>query len=501
MKNELIDHSQTRKELKIEIDPAEVRAEYDRVSEEFAASASVPGFRKGRAPVTEIKRRYKNEIRGEVVQNLVPRLVQEAIIERRLNVLGEPQIYPGEGEGLEKMGEAPLNVNVLVEVMPDVTLSNYKGLEVARRVRPVTDEAVEQMVNDLREQSASLQPVEDRGAEAGDTVTVNFIGKYIEPASDEEIKADDVEVVLGSEGVLQEFNDQLTGAREDDAKTFSIKYPEDFAAQGLAGKEIEYTATVTAVRRKELPDLDDEWARSFGEEGIDSLDELRSRLREQLEERARYESEQRLRAEVVRKLMDIHEFELPESLIQHHTRRLIESTARDMMRRGVDPRNSSLNWEGMQGRFRERAEEEVRGSMLLERIADAEQIEPSEEEINQEIESLAVATQQTPEQVRAALTKQGGESSIADGLRHRKALDLLVENANVSDAEWREDEEPSATAAQQSDEAANEATAADSTEADSTAATASATGSRANEEAAAKASSAGGASQPGEGEG
>jgi trigger factor len=437
--------------LKIEIDAVEVRAEMERVSQQIAVTASVPGFRKGHAPVSVIRTRFKNEIRGEVVQKLIPRAINEAINEKQLNVLGEPDIHLDPGAGLEKMGEAPLAVHAHVEVMPDVQLGDYKGLEAARRVRPVTDAHVEEMIEGLREQSASLQPVEDRGAQEGDTVTVNFVGKYIEPPSDEDIKAEDVDVVVGGEGVLPEFTDQLTGVRADDVKTFRIKYPEDFSSKGLAGKEIEYTATVTAVRRKELPDLDDEWARSFGEEGIDSLDTLRARLREQLEERARSESDHRLRDELMTKLTGAHEFELPESLIEYQSRRLLESTVRDMAQRGVDPLSAGLNWEQMQSVFRARAEEDLRGSMLLERIADAEQIEPSDKEINEEIESIAAATRQTSEQVRAALTKQGGERSIADRLRHRKALDLLVDNANVRDEEWREDVEPRATQTDQAD--------------------------------------------------
>jgi trigger factor len=469
MKTELIDHSQTRKELKIEIEAAEVRAEYDRVSQTYAAQASVPGFRKGRAPVAVVRTRFKNEIRGEVVQNLIPRAINEAINERGLNVLGEPEIHLEPGEGLEKMGDAPIEVHAHVEVMPEVALGTYKGLEIARRVRPVSDEMVEKMLDDLREQSASLQPVEDRGAQEGDTVTVNFVGKQIDPPSDEDIKVDDVDVVVGGDGVLPDFTEQLTGTRADDVKTFTVKYPEDFSSQGIAGKEIEYTATVTAVRRKELPDADDEWAKSFGEE-IDSVATLRAKMREQLTERSLMESDHRLRGELIRKLTGAHEFELPDSLVEYQSRQLLESTMRDMMQRGMDPRGAGVNWEGMQDVFRARAEEDLRGSLLLERIAEEENIEPSQEEINQEIESFAAATRQTPEQVRAALTKQGGERSIADRLRHRMALDLLVENARVSDEEWREDEvaeasdaAPEASADESSDESASTGAAAEST--------------------------------------
>ncbi|HEX9917800.1 MAG TPA: trigger factor, partial [Pyrinomonadaceae bacterium] len=438
--------SPTRKELKIEIDAADVRAELERVTERYAAAVSVPGFRKGRAPNSVVRQRYKNEIRGEVVQNLVPQAINEAINEGALNVIGEPEnIHFDNNEALEKLGEHPLSIHANVEVLPEVALGEYKGLEVARRTRPVTDETVEAMIENLREQSASLQPVEDRPAETGDTVTVNFTGRHIDPPAEEDINAEDVEVVLGGEGVLADFNEQLMGTKPDDVKTFVVKYPADFSSQGLAGKEIEYTATVTAVRRKELPETDDEWAKTFGEE-IDSVETLRAKLRENLTERARLESEHRLRDEVMGKLIEAHEFEVPESLVKSQARRLLESTVRDMMQRGMDPRKQELDWENLQGMLEAQATDDLRGSILLERIAEAEEIEPTDEEIEQEIEAIAEGSRQSVEQVRAALTKQGGERSIADRLRHRMALDLLIENARVSEEEWREDAPPAEAA-------------------------------------------------------
>ena len=143
--------------------------------------------------------------------------------------------------------------------------------------------------------------------------------------------------------------------------------------------------------------------------------------------------------ELMAKLADAHQFELPDSLVEYQSRQILERTVRDMMQRGMDPRGQDINWEGLQDVMRARAEDELRGSMLLERIADAENIEPTDEEIAQEIESIAAATRQTTEQVRAALTKQGGERSIADRLRHRKALDVIVGSARVTDEEWREE--------------------------------------------------------------
>ncbi len=456
MKTELVEQSPTRKELKIEIAATEVRAEYDRVSDYYAARVNVPGFRKGHAPRAVVRQRFKNEIRGEVVQNLVPRAVNDAINEHNLNAIREPDVHLENDAGLEQFGEQPLSIHVHVEVLPEVELGEYKGLAAARRVRPVADADIDEWLERMREAGATMQPVEDRGAELGDVVTADFLGKYIEPPEPDDINVSDVEVELGGEGVVPEFTENLLGVQADEVKTFRVQYPEDFErAPGLAGKLIEYTATVTAVRHKELPTLDDEWAQSLGEE-IESLADLRAKLREDFERRARYEAEQRVRGELLRKLAAAHQFEVPESLVKSQARRLLESTVRDMAQHGIDPRSPDINWENMQGVFETQAAEDVRESYLLERIAEAEQIEVADEEIAQEIERIAQASRQSVEQVRAALTKQGGERSIADRLRHRKALDLIASAAKVKDAEWREEEPPAQaeTEAAASDETA-----------------------------------------------
>jgi trigger factor len=440
MKTELIDVSPTRKEIKIEIEPEAVRAAYDRVSDRYAQHATVPGFRPGHAPREVVRTRFKDKIRGEVLQEVVPQAIQDAIAEHALDVIGEPGIHLDNSEGLGKLGTEPINVHVHVEVLPEVTLGEYKGLEAARRVRPVTDEDVDRVIEGLREASASLQPVEDRGAEVGDTVTVNFHGKFVETPEEEDITADDVDVELGGPGVQQEFTDNLLGVKADEEKTFTVDYPADFTSRGLAGKKVEYMAKVVAVRRKELPEVDDEWAKSLGEE-FESLENLRAKVLEDLQKRAGVESDNRLRSEAMKKLVEAHPFEVPQTLSEHQANNRLEAAVRDMIERGMDPRGQQINWEGVRDSMKAQAEFDVRGSMLLEKIAEREKIEVSDEEIEAEINEIAASSRQTPEQVRVALTKQGGTTSIADRLRNRKALDLIVENASVTDEEWSEEEQ------------------------------------------------------------
>jgi len=442
MKTECVDVSPTRKEIKIEIDPAAVRATYDRISDRYAKQAKVPGFRPGHAPRAVVRTRYKNEIRAQTLQELVPDAVNQAIDKHELTALGEPDVQLDNSEALEKFGEEPISVKVNVEVLPKVELRDYKGIEVVRKTRAITETNVDEMLEALRETSAVMQPVEDRAAALGDTLTVNFDGKFlgeaIDGAEEENIKADEVEVTLGGKGVQQEFTDNLIGAKADDEKTFIVDYPQDFSSKGLAGKRVEYTAKVTAVRVKELPEVDDEWARSLGED-FDSVKTLRVKIRDDLEKRARQEADHRLRAELMRNLLKGHQFEVPQSLIDHQTSYRLESVVRDMMERGVDPRHQEINWVGARAELKVQAEEDVRGSMLLERIADEEKIEIANEEIEAEIEAIARGSQQPIEQVSSVLTKEGGERSIANRLRNRKALDLLVENARVIDEELPEE--------------------------------------------------------------
>ena len=443
MKTELTDVSQTRKEIRIEIEPSLIRSTYDRISDEYSKAAKVPGFRPGHAPRSVIRTRYKNEIRTEVLRELLPEAVNNAIGEHSLAAIGEPNVELDNTEALEHLGDAPLTVKVGVEVLPEIKLDNYKGLEAQRSVRPVTDEDIEKTIDNVRNASAALQPVEDRGAELGDTVTINARGNFVENPEEEDIKVDDVEIVLGGEGVQQEFTDNLLGVRPDDKRSFAVDYPQDFSSPGLAGKKVAYEAEVTAVRRKELPELDDEWAKSLGDES-DTVATLRSKIRHDLELHAKADAERKMQAELVRKLVAAHQFEVPQSFIEQQTNQRLQTVVREMIGRGFDPRSENMNWDGAREELRAQAEEDVRATMLLEQIAEAENITVSNEEVEAEIEALANASRQSVEQVRAALTKSGGERSIAHRLRNRKALDLLIENANITEAEWTESKDSEA---------------------------------------------------------
>jgi trigger factor len=447
MKTELKEISATRKQIDVVIEPEAVRAVYDRISDQYAKGANVPGFRPGHAPPGVVRSRFKDQIRTELLRELLPDAVQKAVEEHKLAPLGEPELNLENTEGLSELGEKPISFTVNVEVLPDIKLGDYKGLEVARRARPVNDEDLDRVIESLRENSATLEPVEDRGARPGDTVTANFHGKFLSEPDAEPIKVEDVDVVLGGPGVVPEMTDNLTGAKPDDEKVFTVDYPADFTSKGLAGKQVEYTIKVSAVRIKELPELDDEWAQSLGEE-VESLGDLRAKVRSDLESQTKNDADNKVRADLVRQIVEAHELELPERLVEHQTEVRLESVVRDMIGQGIDPRNKELDWDKARESLKQQASYDLRGSLLLERIADEEKIEVSEQEIDDEIKAIADASRQSPEQVRGILTKQGGERSIAGRLRNRKALEFLVANAKVTDQDWEEEKQESEVSSQ-----------------------------------------------------
>jgi trigger factor len=440
MKTELKEISPTVRQIDVQIEADAVRSAYDSISDRYVKLANVPGFRPGHAPRAVVRTRFKEQIRTEVLRELLPDAAQKAIDEHQLEPLGEPQLDLETAEGLDQLGSQPISFHLTVEVLPQIKLGEYKGLKATRRTRPVTDRDVDELIENLRENSASLDPVEDRGAQLGDTVTANFHGAFLEQPDAEPMNVEDVEVVLGGEGVVPEITDNLLDVKPEDEKTFRVNYPENFSAKGLAGKLVEYTVKVSAVRVKVLPEIDDEWAQSLGDE-IESIEDLRAKVRADVEARAKHEAEGKMRADLVRQLVTAHEFELPDRLLEHQTEHRLESVVRDMVGQGLDPRNPQLDWEKARDSLKEQAGYDLRGSLLLEEIADEEKLDVSEQEINDEIQAIATASRQSPEQVRTILTKQGGERSIAGRLRNRKALDFLVAHANVTDEEWKEEKE------------------------------------------------------------
>lgn len=435
------DVSQSRKDLAIEVPAEEVKAEYEKAYNAYARYAKVPGFRPGRVPRGVVKQRFSKEVKDEVIGQLLPHALEHAITDHKLRVIGEPRLQDisvNEGE--------PLKFKVSLEVLPEFELKEYKGLKVTKRVARVTDEAVDAVIERWREQSAEFVTVEDRPAQEGDFVSVNLVGKYVEPEAaheQEDLKAEDVQIELGGANVQPEFTENLRGVQAGDVRMFRVTYPEDFGSEGLAGKTLDFMATVVAVREKELPELDDDFAQQFEYE---SLAEMRAKVREQLVTEAEQRAEQRLREDVITELLRDYDFEVPASMVEQQavdrTREMFDL----LLRSGAPPQMlREMNWRDQINMARESAQRDIRTAMVVSRIGAAAGVPVTDAEIEAEIERIAAAQGATVEELKARLTKEEAISSIANRLSYQKSLDVIVNQAQITTEEITESEEAALT--------------------------------------------------------
>jgi trigger factor len=335
--------------------------------------------------------------------------------------------------------------------MPEIPMPEYKNLEAVRRVRPLADGELESIIDERRREYATLIPVEDRKSVEGDTVIVDLEGSFPDEPSAEPIKADDLEILLGDEVIEKSFTENLRSVSEDEEKEFTVAYPAEFTSPALAGRTVNYKAKIKSVGKVELPEADDEWAKSLGE-NFESMEDLRKKLSGDLESLAKEDADNRVRSELIAKLVENHEFEIPNALIDVQARNLLNNFAQDLQQRGVDVNKVEKDFIQMAyNQMRGQAERDVRGAMLLEKIAEQEDVNVSEEEITEEIQKMARNYRVTPEDIRASMAQQGGEDGIANSLRTRKAVEALMKNAKITDGEWI-DESQSQVAEETSDE-------------------------------------------------
>jgi trigger factor len=456
MKTELKDISATQKELLIEIPGDELRDGYNKISQRYAKGASVAGFRKGFAPLDVIRMRYKEEIKSEVLQMIIPEKVSQAIQESGLQPLAEPHLHLDNIESVKVNGSEPIKLSAHIEVMPEIPMPEYKGIELVRRVKPVEDGEVEDLIANRLSQETALIPVEGRAAELGDTVIADLSGTFDDEPDADPIVAEDLEVVLGDEVIEKSFTDNLIGVNEDDEKEFSVSYAADFSSPALAGKTLHYKAKIKSVGRSETPEMNDEWAQSL-DEGYESLEDLRKKLRTDLEIYAKSDADARLRNNAIAKMIENNSFEIPNILIENQARNLLNNFAQDLQQRGVDLTKVEESFVQMaMHQMRTQAERDVRGAMLLDRIAEAEKIEVPQDEVEAEIEKMAEMYRVTPEEVTASLEKQGGTGTIANNLRTRKSIEAIVEHAKVTDGPWVDESLAEADAAADSEVADEE---------------------------------------------
>jgi len=409
----------TRREISVEVPATEVQRETDALIQKYQKLARLPGFRKGHAPASIIRQRFSEDIKTEVVEALVPRYIRQEAEKKGLIPVSQPRVtdlHIHEGE--------PLRFKANFEVLPEIEVSGYKELRADKPVIQVTDEEVDQALHHLQEQHASFDAIEGRPAADGDFAQASLDGKPREGVEGQPVHMDDVLVEIGGKNTMPEFNEHLRGASAGEEKTFEVRYPEDTSDQRLAGKTFDYTVKVLSLKKKTLPELNDAFAKELGD--FTGIDDVKKRVRENMEAEKKHTAEHEAKDKLVAELVKRNDFEVPEAMVDRQIDVRLERGLRALAAQGMraeDMKKMDLN--RLRAGQREQAVQEVKASLLLDRVADLERIEVGDEEIDREIEALATQTKQTAGAVRARLTRDGALDRIRNRIRNEKTLDFL----------------------------------------------------------------------------
>jgi trigger factor len=411
-----------KRELELEIPAEEVSKEMERVAKEFAKVARVAGFRPGKAPLPLIRRKFADDIKGEVLQTLVPNRVEKAVVEAKLTPVSQPQV-----DKLDYNEGQPLKFRAVFEVLPEFELGSYKGLKMEMPVMDITDEDVTKALEETRERAAAFAPVEGRAIENDDFAQVKLSG--VPEGEGEPLQADSVLCHIGAEETMEPFNENLRGANIGDHKKFDVAYPADYPDPKLSGKTYHYDVEVLGIKNKKLPELNDEFAKDVSD--ATTLDELKTKVRESLEHQRDHKHKELLHEKVLGEIVKLHDFPVPEALVEHQMDVRLERVVRSLAQQGVDPRAVNLDWVALRRRQEEKAKDDVKAELILDRIATKEEIETTDEEVEHELEHMGSHSGESAQAIRARLTKAGTLDRIKAKLRSDKTLDWLAQNAEI----------------------------------------------------------------------
>lgn len=428
MKAALIDVSECKKNLDIEIPQEAVDREITQIAQELARRARVPGFRPGKAPLGVVKTRFRDEILSEMMKNLMPKYVGDAIEERKLDIVHAPRF-----ESVDYAPGQPLRFKAVLEVYPDLNITNYVGVPVQQVSTNVEESEIDTSLKKLQEDMAELVPVEeDRPIKEGDFAEISFNGT-IEGSEEPPVTGQKAVAEIGGRTTLKEFSENLLGARVNEEKTFTVHYRPDYPEQKLAGRTVEYTVKIEAIKQKEIPEISDEFAQRFGD--YNTLDAFRSKIRGDLEKHKQENAQEQMREKLLEWLEDNNQFELPESLVERQLQIRVQRLIRDLSRQGINPQRLDVDWSKIREDQQQQAVRDVKGSLILEYISDQENVAVSDEEIQAEIEKIAAETNRPIEKVREVLSRDSGLERLRGQIRNKKTLDLLQEKAHVSQQE------------------------------------------------------------------
>ncbi len=413
-----------KREISVEIPAAEVARETESQIQRYQKSARLPGFRAGHVPASIIRQRFGDGLKNDVIEALVPKYFRREAEKQGLIPVSQPRVTD-----LHMHDGEPLRFKASFEVLPEIQVEGYKELRADKPEIAVTDEEVEHALNNVREQHATYTTVEGRALAEGDFAQASMDGKPknatdAEAASANPVHMDDVLIEIGGKNTVPEFSQNLTGASAGEERTFDVSYAEDISDKRLAGKTFVYTVKVNGIKQKSLPELNDDFAKELGE--FSSLDQVRKQIRENMEAEKRHTAEHTAKDKLVADLVKRNDFEVPESLVDRQIDLRLERGLRALAAQGMKMEDlKKMDLPRLRAGQRDQAIHDVKSSLLLERIAELENIQVSDEEVNRELEALAKQSKQTSEAVRVRLTEDGGLDRIRMRIRSEKTLDFL----------------------------------------------------------------------------
>jgi trigger factor len=409
-------------ELEITI-PAEAMAEESsKVELTVQQKAHLKGFRPGKAPISVIRKNFAAEIRQEVLENLIPKFIDQECEKENLRVVSRPEI-----QDVHFHDDGSVHFKTQFEVAADFELQEVRGLEVGYSEPEATDEDVEKRLNDIRESRAELVNVDPRPAQDGDHCLVSL--ESIAGLDGKPVKQDELNIEIGSENTMAPFSEALRGAMPGDEREAEVSYPEDYAAENLAGKTVRFRITLKTIRLKELPELNDEFAQDVGD--FTTLEELRDEIRKAIFREREFMAQTGAKNALIEKLVDLHDFPVPDSYVDQQLQTNLENQLRTLAAQGADVQKlaEGIDWNKYRESQGERARRDVRGSLVLGKIADRESIYPTQDEVDAEVQRLARQQREPVAAVRMKLEKDGSLNRIANRIRTEKVLNFLFEHA------------------------------------------------------------------------
>jgi trigger factor len=417
--------------LRIELDAEAVEKAFEEQTKEFQRHAALPGFRRGKAPRDMITTRFAAEIQDEVKKKLIPDAYRQAIKDQKLDVLGYPDI-----EEVQFARGEPLQFVARVETGPQFELPSYKGLPAKREIASVTDEDIERAINLLRERQVSYNTVA-RPVQEGDYVVVNYTGTSegkpltdIAPTARGLTEQQNFWIEVSKTSFIPGFAEQLIGASAGDKRTVEVDFPQDFVSEALVGKHGVYQVEVVEVKEQILPELNDEFAKSYGAE---SVDRLREGVRADLQNEMNSKQNRSIRNQVTHALVSQVQCDLPESLIHYETRNMVYSIVNENQQRGVPKEVIDQQKDQIYAAASQAAKERVKAGFVLNKVAEKEGIRVQDIEVNERIVRLASSYQMTPDKFVKELEKRNGVGEIYEQLQQEKVINLLVQYAKIED--------------------------------------------------------------------